>query len=589
MKTVDTEQVFHELADALTRSGQPDFFPALTARLGNLFGVDHVMIARLDQAARQAHTLAVWSQGQVAPNFSYALHGTPCETVPDNETCEYPKEVDKLFPNDAMLAELGVKSYFGVPVLTPRGDKLGVFAILHNAPVQITELWREALRIAAAQVGAELDRREQTRLARQLTHSDGITGLPNRLQLQQYVTDQIDQYEPFALALFDLTRFKEVNDLHGHALGDEVLRELADRMVAELQDGEFLARHSGDEFAWVLRPTEQEHLKERISDIRAVVQQPLHLKGKQLLMDVSVGVAWYPEHGDHSAELARHASIALARAKKTHDKYQVFTTEQGEELWHSNQLLNKFRQALTSEQLELHYQPLFNLSERRLVGAEALCRWHDAELGQVSPATFIPLVEERGLAAELGSWVMRTACQQLRCWRDAGTPLPGRMCINLSATELDDPNLAERLTRDIQEFPPGQFCIELTESAVMSNPQTNIRLLSQLSQLGFQVAIDDFGTGYSSLSYLTRFHAKVLKVDKSFTLKMPESDHNKAIVETILAMCRTLGLTSIAEGVETSHHADLLLELGCEQVQGYHFGRPVAGEEFARNWLSNSD
>ncbi|MCC5856354.1 MAG: sensor domain-containing phosphodiesterase [Idiomarina sp.] len=586
---INAEEVFRQLADALARSGQEDFFTSLIVQLEELLQVDHVILASVNEASHEAVTLAVASHGKLISNFTYPLEGTPCETIHGSEPCLYNGAVAEQFPNDDLLRELKVESYLGMPIVNTEGRKLGLLAVMQNTSMQLPELGREVLRIAASQIGAEMVRQDGERRIQQLAYEDSLTGLPNRLKLQEYVDRALAQshreQSAVGMVIVDLRRFKEINDTHGHQAGDRLLVLVAQRLRSLLRDGEFLARQSSDEYVIVLPCADQVGVQDMIDKIQRGLTDPFSIMQRRFAIEINIGAAIYPFDSDTASELFQHASIALDHAKMDVSRVCIYDSSMAELLYRKHRLLSRFTKALKEEKLELFYQPQFRLKDKGIVGAEALCRWHDEELGWVSPAEFIPLAEERGLIRELGSWVIREAARQLAVWLEAGVDFPGSLSINLSAQQFDDLTLVEELVRATEAVGSHRIMLELTESVMMREPEQALAITRDLESAGFRTAVDDFGTGYSSLAYLQRLAIHSVKIDKSFIMELVDNEQNQSIVRAIIAMADSLGLSTIAEGVKTQKQAELLSEIGCRLVQGFFFGRPVNADEFASKWL----
>lgn len=585
-----TEEIFRQLADVLTQSGYPDFLPTLVQRLAEILGVEYCLIAQTNTNSLEARTIALWANDQHLDNITYPLQGTPCETVPEREPCLYEYGVCKIFPDDTLLVDLGVESYLGMPVLNTNGQKLGILSVMATKAMPIPDISREVLRIAAAQVGAELERGQSERFIRKLTYRDNVTQLPNRAHLLEKLQSwpkAPDSSAALGLALIDISRFKELNDLFSFKVGDELLAAVALRMRDELPKSCYLARYSADQFALLNPVHSATELEQLCHQVQKLFIRPYHLAGKDFALNINIGCTLIPAEQLNGSELLRFASIALAEAKSSGLGLKVFEPSMSQALSQRQKVLEKFILALRSGKLSLHYQPQVDLNSNALCGAEALCRWQDDEWGWVSPDTFIPLAEERGLMPELGNWVMHTACQQLNLWQQQGYQLPGRLSVNVSARQLDNEQLVNDFAICSSDILPTQIELEVTESLIMRNPERSLRQMAELESLGFSWAIDDFGTGYSSLAYLTRFRASTLKIDRAFINNIPGDYHHNMVVKTILAMAENLGMLTIAEGVETAEQASYLLQLGCARAQGYHFGRPVPADEFAEYWLKS--
>lgn len=424
-----------------------------------------------------------------------------------------------------------------------------------------------------------------------LAFYDSLTGLPNRAlfldRLEHSMLVAQRHSKCFALMFMDLDRFKEINDSLGHAIGDMALVEVARRFQSACRQDETLARLGGDEFVLIADDADRKTALLIAKRLQHVLSEPLVLLGQPVTLGMSIGIALFPEDGLSSEDLIKHADIAMYRAKTSGGGNRFYQSEMGAQLESRLGLAKRLGQALEAGQLQLYFQPKVNLSTSQATGAEALLRWHDSERGWVSPAEFIPIAEERNMMGLLGEWVMGEACRQMKAWRDAGLGFPGRLAVNLSAQQLSEPEIVDRLLAIVKNagLSTELFELELTESSMMTDPERAVGIMEELSASGFAIAIDDFGTGYSSLAYIKRFAADHIKIDMSFVRNMLHDRNDFAIVKAITAMARSLGMSTTAEGVEEAAQAEALMELGCEFAQGYHFGRPVPAEEFSKKWL----
>nr|WP_316904446.1 GGDEF domain-containing phosphodiesterase [Ralstonia mannitolilytica] len=323
---------------------------------------------------------------------------------------------------------------------------------------------------------------------------------------------------------------------------------------------------------------------------KKALAEPLAINGRFFALKASIGIAFYPEDGRSAEELLKHADIAMYRAKASGGGYRFYRSEMGTDLARKLEIVHRLETALAAGRLQLHYHPQVHLPSGKIVGAEALSRWHDADWGMVSPAEFIPIAEERGLIGTLGEWALAGACRQVRHWQERGCPLPGRVAVNVAAKQFEDDDFVDRCLRIARESGAASSAIELelTESGMMRDPERAVEVTRALTSAGFALSIDDFGTGYSSLAYLKRFPVHKLKIDISFVRDMLTDRNDLAIVSAIVAMAKSLGLKTLAEGVEEAAQAEHLLALGCDEAQGYYFARPEPAEVFARRWLQSA-
>lgn len=425
-----------------------------------------------------------------------------------------------------------------------------------------------------------------------LAHFDQLTGLPNRSMLNARFKFALSlaqrSGEQLALMFIDLDRFKNINDTLGHAIGDQLLMEVARRLKATLRDEDTVSRLGGDEFIIVLPGIDANGAAHVATKLLEAVSLSWQVEQHELIATPSIGIAIYPDDGRDFETLSKHADAAMYRVKQEgRNDFRFFTPEMQASSVRSMQLANALRYALSRNELFLHYQPQLAIQDGRIVGAEALLRWRHPELGMISPAEFIPIAEDGGQIIQIGEWVLRTAVRQLKDWMDSGLP-PMVMAVNLSAVQFHQANMIERVNGILDDvgLPHEYLELELTEAVAMNNPMAAIAVMDRLHESGIRMSIDDFGTGYSSLSYLKKFKVSKLKIDQSFVRDITDDPEDKAIVTAIINMASSLGIRTIAEGVETSGQLAFLRLQGCDEVQGYYFSKPLLAEQFeafARN------
>jgi len=409
---------------------------------------------------------------------------------------------------------------------------------------------------------------------------DPLTGLPNRILLQdrllQAVRGTHREGAPFALMIMDLDGFKDVNDSLGHHAGDQLLREMGARLQKTLRHSDVAVRLGGDEFAFLL-PTvaTAEHVELLARKLLDIIEEPVVLGGQKARVTASMGAVLFPMHGVEVGDLLRRADRAMYEAKRQHAGFLLFTTSMEDEGDDRLRLQGDLERAIAVGELVLHYQPKIDLLTNKVSGVEALVRWQHPQLGLLPPDRFVPLAESTRLIKPLTLDVLRQAIRQARLWMDAGRPLP--IAVNVSVVNLDDPGFVEELNRLLQAaaIPRGLIELEITETALMRDPERARSCIQQLADMGVRVSIDDFGTGYSSMTYLRKLAVAKIKIDKSFVLDMGVSRNDSVIVRSIIDLGHSLGLKVVAEGVESAESLQVLTNLGCDFAQGYHFAKAL--------------
>jgi diguanylate cyclase (GGDEF)-like protein len=507
------------------------------------------------------------------------------------------------FGDTTAPARAGVRAAVGVPLLHD-GRLLGTLSInTYDEAKQFTPEDAEVLELlagVAAGVLASLQRtaelaaaNQELKQARDDAHyqalHDGLTGLPNRVLLDDRLEQAILRGERdragLALLVLDLDRFKDVNDTLGHHTGDELLQQVASRLRTVVRASDTVARLGGDEFAIVL-PTAADATvaTELARKIVETVEQPYGVADHHVSVGASIGVAMYPEHGGDPKTLLRRADVAMYVAKRAGGGSTVYSSDQDANDPGQLELVGDLRDAIETNQLVLHYQPKLSLRSGECVRVEALVRWHHPKRGLVAPDQFIPLAERTGLIKPLTKWVLATAVNQCRAWRDSGVDMP--VAVNLSVRNLHDPELAGYISGLLWTagLPASSLKVEITESAIMTDPTRALETLGRIRELGVEVSIDDFGTGHSSLAYLKHMPVAEIKLDRSFVRDMQLNDNDFAIVRSTVELAHQLGLRVVAEGVEDRATWDLLLEMQCDLAQGYYMSRPLPATDF-QSWL----
>lgn len=431
-------------------------------------------------------------------------------------------------------------------------------------------------------------KRAEQRL-RHLAAHDALTGLANRSffigHLESAIESARDESRELALFFLDLDRFKSVNDTAGHACGDTLLQSAAARLTDCIGPGDVIARLGGDEFVILIdQRVEGKRIALLAERLLQAMREPFDTVNGRYYLGVSIGVALYPHDGISGSDLLRSADAAMYRAKQNgRNRAQFYTAELNARLQRRYMLENALRDARENNELQLVYQPKYDLASHRIVGAEALLRWNSAKLGAISPVEFIPVAEETGLIVPIGAWVLRRACEQAVIWYEA-LGYDFRMAVNLSARQFQAGDVVPMIEQTLADtgLPPTALEVEITESLLMGGADEVRPMFDALTAQGIRISIDDFGTGYSSLSYLQRFPISNVKIDRSFITGIPGDPDSVALTEAIVAMARALGMTVTAEGVEDADQVEFLAKAGCQEIQGYYIGKPVTAEGFDR-------
>ena len=431
------------------------------------------------------------------------------------------------------------------------------------------------------------ERQKAEKRAQYLAQHDGLTGLPNRLLMQDRLHQAISQARRggglVALMFVDLDRFKTVNDSFGRVIGDTLLKEVAQRLTACLRDTDTVARLGGDEFTIMLPDaTNAQGVGEVAQRVLSEFARPFSDGEQELYVSASIGISLFPRDGSDPDELVKHADRAMYSAKDSgRNSYRYFTEDLNREVHEKVILESGLRRAIERGELRLLYQPKIDLASHKIIGAESLVRWQHPKLGLILPERFIPVAEESDLIVQLGEWVLNAACEQLRAWQQEGFAL--QVAVNVSARQFRRGNLEDRVVAAMvaAHVEPHLVEIELTESAIMQDAEGSISTLQRLKSHGISISIDDFGVGYSNMRYLNRLPLDILKIDQSLIRDIGADSKDAAIVRAIIGLARSLGIRVIAEGVENHSQLSFLNAHGCNYGQGFLFGRPLAPETFA--------
>ncbi|UWU67367.1 EAL domain-containing protein [Bradyrhizobium sp. NC92] len=492
-------------------------------------------------------------------------------------------------PYKAMPLAIGLRACWSTPVKAKDGRVIATFAFYYREP-RAPSNWHRRIVEACVDLGAfAIERKEARAEIARLAYHDILTGLPNRAQLRHLITTAIDACPTgshVALAFLDVDHFKDVNDTLGHAAGDELLVQLAQRLREHIGPGDMLGRLGGDEFV-ILLPQRNAEAAERVAaDISEALARPLRLGSKLMPMSASIGISLYPDHATDIDTLMQQADAAMYMAKQAgRSTHRIFSAEMSVLAEQRLALIAALRRAVAEGALSLSYQPQIRSCDGAIHGVEALARWRDAVLGDVSPAKFIPLAEECGLIEQIGLWSVREACRQMASWRRAGLNIPC-VSVNLSPINFRNVTLAARL-KDIlaeHELPPDALMLEITEGTFMQDGAAALETMNAIRELGVGLSVDDFGTGYSSLSRLAHLPIRELKIDRSFMRDIERDAGALAIATAVVRVGQGLGMSVVAEGVETEGQRNTLAALGCDIVQGFLYAPPLPPVAFER-WL----
>jgi diguanylate cyclase (GGDEF)-like protein/PAS domain S-box-containing protein len=453
-------------------------------------------------------------------------------------------------------------------------------------------------RVYTAQNIEERKRAEQR--IRYLARIDPLTKIANRMQfqhvLQQHIARAHRTQQYLALLYLDVDKFKDINDTFGHNAGDTSLEIFTQRVVAELGRNAHAGRLAGDEFAVLLTGFQRmddllKELPEIANRLLRAAGKPFHVRGEEIFLTASMGIAVYPRDGDNVIDLIRNADAALYQAKKAGGNcFEFYSADMNTAAVERLMMKSKLRRAFERDELRLHYQPKYSLKTGRIEGAEALVRWDLPERGLVFPSDFVPLAEETNLILQLGDWVLNRVCADYRSWQRA-VPSPCRVAVNLSLRQLQQRRFLEQVRETFRRHgvSPASLELEITETTLMEDPERTVRILDALYSMGLHLAIDDFGTGYSSLSALQQFPISTLKIDRSFVRDVAQKRDDALIVDAIIQMGHSLQLEVVAEGVESADQLEFLRKHGCDYAQGHFFGDPMTAEEFGELLVEDAE
>lgn len=566
------------------------FFQSLVQYTAKLLNVDYAYIGEWI-GNDKIRTIALWNQGEIVDNIEYLLANTPCFNLKEGFR-SYPTGVQQSFPFDKMLIDLNIDSYMGIPLIDSKGHTLGIFVFMHHSSIENSSLAESLLKIFSSRAQAEMERRQYEQKIIHIAYHDALTNLPNRNlfvdKFTMYIEKAKIERQQVAVLFMDIDGFKLVNDTMGHESGDLLLKSLAKRLTGIIEDTHLVSRFGGDEFTILIPGTNVEDTTKIVRKIINELQKPIPIKESEIQISPSIGISIYPLHGINIDNLIKKADAAMYFAKdQWNEKFKFYTI--GDEKPNQNELILKkeMEKALKNEEFILYYQAKVNTITSAITGVETLIRWNHPEKGWISPNDFIPIAERTGLINPIGECVLRAACMQNKTWLDLGYP-PVRISVNISTPQLKQRDFIKMIEQVLSEtgLHPNYLELEITENmSILDFKYTNITL-NKLKNMGIHISIDDFGTGHSSLHYLSKLPVDTVKIDQSFVQNMMNSNSDLKIVEAIISMSNSLNLKVIAEGVETESQIKVLSSLGCYEVQGYWFSKPVPAHDF-ENLLVN--
>ncbi|MCC2976624.1 EAL domain-containing protein [Sphingomonas sp. PL-96] len=574
------------LADYGVLDGTADAeFDTIVELAVSLFGVSGAMVsfvARDEQVFAARRGVEACRTPRSMSFCAHALDGHDVMVVED-------ALLDVRFADNPLVqGPPNIRFYAGAPLRVASGDALGTLCLIHDEPRTLNDRDRGLLRTLAGIVVERLElwrskqRHEasERRLTR-LAHTDGLTGLPNRVQFHSQAQEVLSDREAAALLLFDLDGFKDVNDVFGHATGDRLLLAVGERLQSLLEDQHLLARLGGDEFVILLRGVGDARSAYKVAErIHLSFREGFDIDGQQLQLETCIGLAVAPYHGETIDTLLRHADLALYRAKdEGGGSVGYFEPHLRHDVETRRSMQTELHRAFERGEFELHYQPQVTLSDGKLTGMEALLRWQHPERGLLPPSEFLATLELMPLSARVGEWVLRTAVQQAAAWAASGTPLV--VAVNLSAAQFLSGYLPDTVAAELRRWklPPKLLELEMTERVAVKNTQSSAAILRAVRALGVGIALDDFGTGYASLSLLRDLPVSRLKIDRSFTKDAQPGNHDAALIDAIVRLSHAFNLGVVAEGIETAEQSQFLAEMGCVEGQGYLYGRPMCARD----------
>ncbi len=484
---------------------------------------------------------------------------------------------------------LGLLACWSSPIFTRDGRVAGTFAFYYKEKRGASTFHKQMVEACLHLCSLAIEHEEAEQQIYHLAFHDPLTGLANRMLLRERASQALRQdHQSLTVLFMDLDRFKTINDSLGHSVGDKLLKAIAERLKLQVKPTDTIARLGGDEFILLLTETNATRARIVVESLLKSITKPLLIDGVELSATASIGLSIAPDDDSDFENLLKNADVAMYKAKAAgRNTYQFYQKHMNDQVVNRIELESALRKAISENELEVYYQPQIDIASDDIYGMEALVRWHHPQRGLISPATFIPLAEEIGLIFEIDQWVINEACRQCSEWDKQGINIK-HISVNLSAVDFQNTDILPSIMQTLDTFKldTSRLTLEITEGLMLNSIPKTLALLKEVSELGLGLAVDDFGTGFSSLSYIKQFPINELKVDQSFISDISENEDDRALAHAIIQMGAILNLTVVAEGVETEQQLQIMKELGCPIVQGYHFCKPLPSSELF-NWITH--
>lgn len=581
----DYQDTLVSIAKQVNEKPQGDYFESMVLNMQSTLKVRFAMIGILN-GPNEVLTQGFARAGRLIDNIHFGLDNSPLQEILQGEQCIHPSEIQSKFPHNSYFLDNHIQSYIGVPLRGDQQKVIGFIALMDSHSIPNPKFLHKSLEIYSAQISAELKVQDFTEQLERLAYYDYLTQLPNRARLHMDLEEVFNRSQQHhyssALLYVDLDNFKDINDFMGSEMADHLLMRLAQRFN-ELNSIRLTPyRLTGDEFIFILENTTKSADITQVADkIHQVVATPFVVGDNEINIVCSIGVVQFPTQATELSQVLGFAETALNEAKEEDGRStKFFDPKVQESLNFKEEIEHELKMALSNHQIQLFFQPQLD-SQAQAFGAEVLVRWQHAELGFISPATFIPIAESSGLIHPLGDWILEHSIKQAHEWYVQETPVPPHLSINVSAWQFNHESFITKVQTYLERYPvpTSWIVLELTETAIVDDVKATKDKLIQLREMGLSIALDDFGTGYSSLAYVKDLPLDYIKIDKAFVDQIFE-EGGSGIVETIISMGKHMNLKIIAEGTETLEQIDKLKSYGCKLFQGYYYSKPIPLEDY---------